>query len=169
MLKQSLLIASAFLSVSAFAQGGYLGLSLGQSDLSDSELESGSSVTVSAGYRVNEHLGLEVGYTNFGESEGSYYSEYAIEVGGLNVSAIGYLPLNEAVSLYGKGGLLLWTADLTENGRQIANTADGTDLYIGFGIEAKIAPNASVIGEYQTADLNGVDISNLSIGARYHF
>lgn len=169
MLKQSLLFSGLFLSVSAFAQGGYAGLSVGQADVDVAGIDDANTGTLLVGYKQSDNLSFEAGYTYFGEFNDSYFSDYAVEIGGLHFSAIGSLPVNESVSLFAKGGMLLWTADVTENGRQVANTEDGNDLLIGFGISAQLNPRLSVVGEYQTVDINEADVSNLSIGARYHF
>lgn len=105
----------------------------------------------------------------YGDFEYSDSPEYSEDLQGINLNVVGSFPPNETVSLFAKGGLLFWTSDYTYNGQNVANTNDGTDIVLGFGVEANITPQLSVIGEYQRADIEQVDLSNFSVGARYHF
>lgn len=163
------LIGTTFLSASVFAQGGYVGLSVGQSDLGVSEADDDTSYGIVAGYQVNDNFSVEAGYTMYGDFDYKDSPGYSEDLEGLNLNVVGSLPLNETVSLFAKGGFLFWTSDLTYNGQQIADTNDGTDLALGVGIQAKLTPNFSLTGEYQRADIEQVDLSNFSVGARYHF
>lgn len=168
-MRKFLVCGTAFLSASVFAQGGYVGVSVGQSDLGVSGAEDDTSYGIMAGYQLNDNLALEAGYTMYGDFEYSDSPEYSEDLQGINLNVVGSLPVNETVSLFAKGGFLFWTSDYTYNGQNIANTNDGTDLVLGFGVEANITPQLSVTGEYQRADIEQVDLSNFSVGARYHF
>lgn len=172
-MRKFLVCGAAFLSASVFAQGGYVGVSVGQSDIGVSGWDDDTSFGVVAGYQLNDNLALEAGYTMYGDFEESGEPLNSEDLQGINLNVVGSLPINEKVSLFAKGGLLFWTSDHTYYDsfydQSVTDSYDDTDIVLGLGIKVNIAPQLSLVGEYQRADIGEADLSNFSVGARYHF
>ncbi len=113
----------------------YLGAGAGVADFEDNvEFEDLGDVRISdddtafkffGGYRATPNFGIEGGYRSFGEAEAGPFS---IETDGVDVSAVGFLPLGP-VDLFAKGGVIFWD---TDGGGGIPGD-DGEDLTYGVG------------------------------------
>lgn len=95
-------------------------------DLGDVELDDDSTAfKLFGGYRATPNFGIEGGYRNFGEADAGPFS---VETEGLDVSAVGFLPIGP-VDLLAKGGVIFWD---TDGGGGIPGD-DGEDLMYGVG------------------------------------
>ena len=167
---------------SAQDAGGYVGGSLGQSNFDDGNaipdlITSGTvhgtdtGYKIFVGYQFNQNFGLEFAYVDLGEASyrGSYFglsvTGGTVKVSGLNISAVGTLPLNPSFALFGKVGMFSWDAkanDIT-GGVPFSGKDDGTDLSFGLGASYNINKNVSVRGEWERYQAIG-DIDLLSVG-----
>ncbi|MEJ2405870.1 MAG: outer membrane beta-barrel protein [Candidatus Thiodiazotropha sp.] len=105
----SLTLASMFLlSSAAYAQGGYFGFGIGNATYSEDDFdESNTGFNFYGGFRASENFGVELSYTDFGKQESNYYGyDASVEVTGLSLSAVGFLPVSDNVDLFGKIGLM---------------------------------------------------------------
>ncbi len=80
--------------------------------------DSSTGVKVFGGYKFNRYGGVEIGYTNFGEgrADGTLFGTPVIgrwKGYGIDLSAIGTLPLGESFELFAKGGLVFWDVKST--------------------------------------------------------
>ena len=167
MFKTSILIGAALFSSLTLADG-YADLSVGRTDLDISGVDDSTSVGFKAGYKLNERFALELGYTDFGDSDVKGVTGAEVKADGFNVSGVATIPVNNTVDVFGKVGILFWDAQIDYNGRELADDS-GEDVLVGLGVTAKLAPNFSLVGEYQYVDIDDSDVTNLSVGARYHF
>ena len=170
MLKKALITSSILLFAStANADGGYFGGSIGQTDIDTSGFDDGDSYSIAAGYRVSKNFAVEVSYIDLGESEDNIAPVWTIESDGFNFSAVGIIPVNDKIELFGKVGMFMWDASLDEAGTGELVSDDGTDLSLGLGATANLTDQFSVVFEYQQFDIDGDDVTNISIGARFNF
>ena len=110
-MKESLrlaLLGMSFLSPAVFAQGAYLGAGFGTANYSEDNFEdSDTGFNFFGGMRFNENFGIELSYTDFGKQEDRFYGyDASVEVTGLGLSAVAFLPVSENFDLFGKLGLL---------------------------------------------------------------
>ncbi len=159
---------------------GYFGASIGRSDFSlgngtgafGSEKRD-TSYNISAGSFFERNFGVELGYTHFGSIRrggGQTKAE------GVNLSAIGRLPLSTSFNLLGKIGATYGRTQISSAaGSGIAGGSDnGFGLSLGLGAEYVFTPATSVVLQYDLHDLkfagSGRDhVGNTSIGLRYRF
>ncbi len=171
MKKLSCGIAACILATSAsFSQANsYVGLSFGETDLDTPIVEDGNSIAFTAGHKLNKNFAIEASYINLGEWQDNIPPIWTIKLSGFNFSAVGIIPINEKIDIFGKFGLFMWEITLEEKGFGEIASNDGTDTSIGFGAAANLSDQFSVVFEYQKFDLDGDDISNMAIAARLNF
>jgi len=147
-------------SASAATPGGYLGFSIGSSEV-DTISESDTSFKFTAGYNANQNLGIEIQLISFGEFfNGLGY----VDVTGLSIDGIGYLPVSSQFSLFGKFGMISYRAEL------FGLEDTGSELMYGLGGQFDINSNFAIRAEYENYnDISGSDISMLSAGIIYTF
>lgn len=169
MFKKTILASSIILLSGAVgAQSGYLGLSVGQTDIDTSGFDDGRSIAITGGYKFNENFAIEAAFVDLGDSEDNEDPVWTIEGDGFNLSAVGIVPVNETIDIFGKIGVFMWDLSLDEAGLGEIYSDDGTDLSFGIGASANLTEQFGVVFEYQRFDIDG-DASNISIGARLNF
>lgn len=144
------------------------------------------SYRIAAGYQFNETVAIEGGYANFGafsyySTGGTYIASSATKGSAIQIAAIGYLPLQEKFSIFGKVGLSRWTleaksafttATLSEPS---SNQASGIDVLYGFGAKYDLSDTLSFRAQYEISKAgndSGFYRSNfnlLSIGAIFKY
>lgn len=146
--------------------GGSLGLSSaddfcsGVSNCEDSDM----GWKLFAGYDLSERLAVEGGYASLGKYSGTGATS---EVSGFELSAVGKMPLNDQIGLFGKAGLFKWTADNHDGERS------ATDVLFGAGVDYKYNTNTSLRGEWQrfndieTQSTSTSDVDMYSVGFTY--
>lgn len=158
---------SSFATLSA--AGGYVGASVGQTDVKMSGFDNGTSLSVSGGYKFHPNFALEASYINFGDTEDNIAPIWTLEADGFNVSAVGILPAVENVDLFAKVGAFMWDAELDESGFGKRDKDSGTDLSYGVGASVNLTDQFSVLVEYQGFGIYDENFSNISLGARFNF
>lgn len=188
-LAASLLALSTLLAASqASAQGFYIGGSVGKSNFDDDNavpdlITSGSvdgsdtGYKIFGGYQFNQHFGVELAWVDLGQAgysgtfSGLPVTGGTVKTSGLNVSAVGTLPLGTSgFSLFGKAGLFAWESkanDIT-GGLPFSGKEDGTDLSLGVGASYGFTKNLSIRAEWERFKAVG-DIDLLSVGLVYKF
>ena len=183
-----------FTSQSLKAEGFYIGLDYlntkidtGVTNISSSLDEKDTGYSLYAGMPINENLDVEISYQDFGEASLSGVSGNQFTVGGttyefnqtatLKASADSYgiaakpkYKINENVTVYGKLGLHSWDTTFTVSGTTVAGSesADGTDIFYGAGIQANFNNLVARIG-YTIYDLDGEDVDSINAGLAYKF
>jgi OOP family OmpA-OmpF porin len=198
-IKTSNLLAAAALALGmlvaatpASPQGIYIGASAGStnfdSDIATGLITSGTVDKSSSGYKLflgyefSEHFGAEIAYVDLGNASysGSYFglpvTGGTVEVWGLNLSAVGTLPLNSTFALFGKVGLFAWEAKSkdTTGGVPFSDVVSGGDFSFGAGLRIRFTKNLSAHAEWERFGLTGYDydLGNadmLSVGIAYKF
>lgn len=166
------LVSIALMAPSAFAFGQdmgsepdvrpYLGAGVGLSRANDfCDSADGSPVDCDkedvaykgiAGVRIGPMFGLEGGYTDLGEATQSLAGAKGnVNVDGYLAQAGLYLPANEHVSLFAKGGMFFWdmNANLVAANSSISHRdASGSDPVGSLGIEGALSDNLRVQLQY---------------------
>jgi OOP family OmpA-OmpF porin len=182
----ALALSGAFAASQASAQG-FIGGSIGQSDIDDEiavELITSGTVDgkdtawkIFGGYMFNRHFGLEFAYVDLGEVSysGSFFGAPVtggkIEVTGFNISAIGAYPVSEQFSVFGKIGMFIWEAEAsdTTGGVPFSDKEDGTDLSFGVGVSYNFTRNLGVRAEWERFESSDADASLITIGLLWRF
>jgi OOP family OmpA-OmpF porin len=174
MMKKTALLASALtlalVGANAHAEGPYAGVSVGISDydpLGDLDLDNATSFRATGGYKISENFALEASYIDFGDAEEKHFSTVEVNVTGLAFHAVGIAPINDRFSLFVKGGVMSWDAEVTAPG--IREDTDGFDIAAGVGAEFAVASNFSLIGELEHYKTGSESINSASIGIRARF
>jgi len=129
-------LAGGLVSQADAASGLYLGAGLGQSSVKENTPAGTLDATDSAykafvGYRFNMipiiDLAVEAGYTDFGKPSQTFSgTNVQFKLHGYNAAGLLIFPLGP-FDVYGKVGMLHWTADAT------GASTSGTDPYYGLG------------------------------------
>jgi len=188
MFATTVLVLSGIVAVSqASAQGFYIGGSVGQSSFDDDNaipdlITSGTvdgkdtGFKFFGGYQFNQNFGLELAWVDLGKASysgtfgGIPVSGGTVKTSGLNISAVGTLPLGSGFALFGKAGLFAWEAEANDvtGGLPFSGTEDGTDLSYGVGASYEFTKNFAIRAEWERFKAVG-DIDLLSIGVVYKF
>jgi len=183
----AVLVLSGLVAASqASAQGFYIGGSVGKSDFDDNNttglITSGTvdgkdtGIKIFGGYQFNQNFGVELAYVDLGKASYSGFFGAApvtggtVKTSGLNISAVGTLPLGSGFALFGKAGLFTWEAKAndTTGGLPFSATDDGVDLSLGIGASYDFTKNFAIRAEWERFKAVG-DIDLLSVGVVYKF
>jgi len=184
--------AATLASVSAFAQDPntyYAGVGVTDNhykfdvnNATSSDNRDGYSVAGKffAGYNIDQHFGVEAGYTDFGSNDYNYTDRGTGQAGSINSTSHAYYvagkatwPVYNNVAVFGKLGVA--RSHDSVNGTGIASGITGENkngLYASVGAEYAVTQKISLIAEYekigQTPD-EGRKSAALSLSAKYNF
>jgi OmpA-OmpF porin, OOP family len=183
-----LLIGGWILSGSALAQP-YIGFSAGQADVDESMVIPGlidpggrvdgkdGAFKLFGGFQFNQNFALEAALVDLGDV--SYSGTFAgasvtggrIQNSGLNLSAVGVVPLGQTFVLFGKVGMFLWYSEATDvtGGFAFRSEEDGADLSVGLGASVAIGQRVSLRAEWERFDMSNVDVDLVTLGFAYRF
>ena len=155
----------------AYAEGGYVGASIGQSNFEDDDFDDSSAgFKLFGGYKFNKNFAVEGYYIDFGEVEDEFLGfDIDVEATGFGGSAVGILPVNEQFAVFGKAGLLLWDAEASVSDLDLTEDDDGTDLILGVGASFMFNEQFAIRGEWEFVDLDDTEVDMLSIGGQFNF
>jgi len=168
-------LLSASMTVSAQGSSFYVGASAGttSADFCDglgltSCDDSDTGIKVFGGAAINPNFALELGYADLGEITATGPGGTArIGVDGFQFAALGILPLNPKFNLFGKIGLYLWDVSGTAPGVTISE--DGNDIMFGLGAMWNLTQQFALRAEWEQFDMDGEDVSLISVGAQFRF
>ena len=136
--------------------GPYVGASIGNARLDDN-FDGFNIDTDTNSYRFFGgiefgNLAIEAGYLNFGD-----FTETVV-LGGLlsrtDISGDGWtlggklgFPVSDNLTIYGKGGVFFWDADITVDGFSIDTPGDDNP-YIGGGLKLDLSDSFSLTGDW---------------------
>jgi len=122
-----------------------------------------------AGYRFNEYFGVEGGYVDFGDQSDSFAgTNVKVDADGLDLYAVGFLPVAEDWDLFGKVGFIAWNADVKAFGQ--TEDDDGEDLALGAGAAWHVNETFALRAEFEWFDIDDTDeVWLLSLGGAFKF
>lgn len=183
----ALLVTSGLLAAPQASGQLYLGGSFGKSDFDDANaipdlITSGtvdgkdSGFKIFGGFQFNQNFGVEMAWVDLGKAKysgtflGAPVTGGTVDTSGLNISAVGTIPLNPSFELFGKVGLFAWEAKArdTTGGVPFSGKDDGADFSFGIGASYNITKNVSLRAEWER--FKAVDsIDFLSLGVAFKF
>jgi OOP family OmpA-OmpF porin len=177
------MVAGAFATAPAFAQGWYAGLSIGQgkADLgsggagfSGSLDDKDTTFGARLGYDFTRYFGMELGYYNLGKYNfNGTFSGLPVsgnaDLKSYSVSVVGTLPFSEHFSAYGKAGYARSRATGNANIAGFGgNASDWTNEAVyGAGLKWMVDRQWGLFTEWMRNDDNKVD--NYMVGALIRF
>jgi len=186
------LVSSLAVAVSAQADTGfYVGGSVGQTTVKDSQRvsdgestqtihfdEDDTSYKIYGGYMFLPFLGVEGGYTNFGNPSKTFRNtaignvNAEVEVDGWEAFVVGDLPLGP-IDLFAKAGVLSYDIDLKikAGGNNLGSGSDSDEIgAYGIGAAVGLGGGVKVRAEYTYYDSSNVDdLYMYSVGATFSF
>lgn len=174
-----LVAAALTVPLSATAESGlYLGAGIGSATLAedfdgfdiDDDTE---SYRFLGGLQLGDALGIEAGYMNFGDFEeridfGGGTALTRLTADGWTLGGTLSMPLSNAVSLFGRGGVFVWDAGVEVDGIRAA-VDDDSNPYYGGGAKVSFTRNFSLVGDWTRYELDEVDTDVYSLGFEYRF
>lgn len=148
----------------------YLGVDAGSvsySEMDDSSVQFG----VYGGFAANDVVGVEIGWTKFGEAT---KSGTKADTDIFHGNVLGHIPLATNISAFGKVGLANWNYEFTDSSAAKTKT-NGVDLTFGIGADYQITDRAgmrigfdfySVDPEIAPGDKRSERLTAFSIGLR---
>jgi opacity protein-like surface antigen len=129
------------------------------------------------GAQVNQFLGFEASYIDFGSFGGDVGKA---DVDGYGLAVVGRIPLTEQLGIYAKAGQIFWDADVRVAG--LKQSYDGDEPFFGVGADIKVSEHFVVALEYDRykIDLEDStlpapatnwegDMDTVKLGARFMF
>ena len=178
------------LSQASFAQdmGWYVGATVGQSKFKDSCNDLGGATCddkdtafrILGGYQLNRNFAAEVGYSQLGKAKASVPGASIEQKASVwELVGIAALPIGNAFSVYGKGGVYHGELKDTFNSTAFGSAEEkttNTALTYGAGVRFDFLRNLALRAEYQRykdlGDPNSTgetDIEVLSLGLLWKF
>jgi len=99
---------------------------------------------------------------------GDLLSRADITGDGWTLGATLALPLSENLSLFGKGGVFFWDADISVDGFTIDTPGDENPYY-GAGLKLDLGERFSLTGDWTVYELDVVETDVISLGFTYSF
>lgn len=157
----AVLLAVVSMGAMAAEQGGYLGTEVGLAPTTNSNSNSSLSGTalgvgIVMGYNMNKYVGIEGGLNLLGVV--GWNNVMALPI---SVAAVGYAPIGEQTSLYGKVGASYTTILYS------ANSISGITSMYGVGIELAPKGKQSLhigVDHYDLSVETGMSVSTNYIG-----
>lgn len=169
-LATALLCSAAFTPVLAQNAPYYGAIDYGTVSLSGpGSYSSPGALTLSGGYRLFPNLALEAGLTLMGSVTADVPGPGRVSISQSIVSAtaVGYVPINSSLNLFGKAGVGLHNMEI--NGLP-------DDLIFGFGGQILLNPKTSMRIQYESlgkakvpSSSHKAEMTRLSVGATYNF
>ena len=163
------ILAAGLASVSAHAQGAYVGSSVGASRFSHSVddvsgTSSGLTGKVYGGYQFTPNFALETGFADLGRGEDAAGRS---DGHAFYLDAVGLAPLNETWSLLGSVGVARAKFETT-NGDGV-----GEGLKLGLGAQYALTQHLALRGEMERYEPNVLgyqpDVNQYTVGLRWSF
>ncbi|HNP62295.1 MAG TPA: porin family protein [Woeseiaceae bacterium] len=177
-LAATVMLATAMPLTAQAHPDAYVGASIGNARLDDDFDGFGIDTDTNAyrffgGIQLGETFGIEAGYLNFGD-----FTE-TVDLSGLlsrtDISGDGWtlggtlsLPLSNNLSIFGKGGVFFWDADITIDGFSIDTPGDDNP-YWGGGLKLDLGDNFSLVGDWTVYEFDVLETDVISIGFNYRF
>lgn len=167
-------VAMLAVSSSGHADGGYVGLGVGQSEINQGLFgEYGDGFKVFGGYRAHPNFAVEAAYMNFGEpSEDLFGIQKEYEACAAAVWAKGLWPATRNIELFGKVGWAYWEAESYTSvfgSPTVKKSWEGNDFTWGVGVAFNQWDKFSIQLEYEDVNADLDTITLWSISGLYRF
>jgi len=134
----------------------YLGLNIGKTstDIPNNN-NSATSFSLFAGYSFNRFVSTELAFPNLGNLEmGTILgNKVTMRMTAASLSIVGYIPMGQTVSLYGKAGFAS-TSTQVEWGSTVGNAYSQSGATIGAGVQFNISKHMNIRLAYDNYKIN---------------
>jgi OmpA-OmpF porin, OOP family len=172
-------LVGMFASASALADvqpGFYVGAGVGKAsiEVDDAGFDADDTAfKVFGGYNFNPNFAVELAFIDGGAPDERFGpGSVEVAVDGINVSALGRLPVNEVFSVFGKIGFASYDVEVKGRfGNNVVASEDGSDEDLSYGIGAafNIGTAVELRGEYEAVDISDGSFNVLSVSGVYKF
>ena len=112
-----------------------------------------TSFNFRVGAKFSPFIGVEMGYSDFGKSQSFFEGQnLSADLYALNLGAIIFIPMSSQFNLITRAGVSLWNGEFIRDGLVFED--DGSDAYIGAGVQLKLHDSLYIGGEYTHYDLD---------------
>lgn len=157
------------------SSGFYAGSGAGMYTLDFDDLdfdESAAMLRLFGGYRLNEFVSFEAGFTNLFESSADVLG-VDVELDGTawDLSVRPSFPISDRFSAFGVLGWTEYDFEISASGGGLSVTDTGSDgdLHYGLGGAWSLTDQWTLRGEWVTVDVSEADFSQFSVSATYNF
>ena len=148
--------------------------------------DDGSSLGLSAGYRFDRNIAIEVSYYDFGTRDLTFQGpsadidrfanqtveHYPASGDGLAISGLYSYPLNHQWSITGRLGIFDWEQEFSTTGvnsRRVDSTRDGIDVIVGAELSYHWRRNTQFYIGFDTVEMGPHRVNNSMLGLRFFF
>ncbi len=118
----------------AFEPYWYVAAGGGAAETSNSNYDDTSSFSIHVGNRVTPGTAIEFGYVDIDDFDFDGFSDSYVKIYGIDISALGLLPIGESVNLFARAGFFLWDFESYFLGSRISDEEDDSLLF-GVGVD----------------------------------
>jgi len=168
-------------SFSAVAANGYVGFSVGSTDvkvdltsLGGGQLnESTSLLKFYGGYRLHKYVAIEAAYFGLAQASVGQLGEPPNAVSGsvdmkaLGLYGVAFVPFTKRTEAFIKAGAAGWDADLQRDATTAS--ADGVDALYGLGISYNFTKTFTGTLDWEVIDSPNPEFSTFSLGFKWEF
>ena len=152
---------------------GYVGFRISQAIVDESGIDGDDTgAKFFGGYKFNDYFAIEGGYYDFGDiiDSGSLTNPSSrLEIEGVSLAAVGFIPASDNVSWFGKIGIHYWDADTVGSISTPLSTNSDTDTFYGVGLDYVINDRWSLRGEIERYEVEDLDLNVGSVGVSFKF
>lgn len=169
------LLLSLLISLPAFAadSGPYVALDVQNWTTTNNSIfgNPGVGIRVAGGYHFLPYIGVEVGYSQSGDSSSVLGAKY--NVSSLQAAAVGTYSINDMFDVFAKLGAA--ANKISTSGPITCTSCSKTDVLIGVGGQYNINRNVGIrlqyedLGKASNTGTNDMAASTVSLGAVYNF
>jgi len=132
---------------------------------------------VFAGYQLFRNVGIELGYTDLGETEysgsfnGTPVANGKLKIAGFDAALVGSLAASEKAIVFGKLGTFIWEAEASDvaGGAPFSTSTDGTNVLLGLGFAYALSPKTALRAELESRRAADEAVNVLSVGLEIRF
>ncbi|MFL6708109.1 MAG: outer membrane beta-barrel protein [Massilia sp.] len=179
----TLVCGAAAAAPAAPASNFYVGAGVGQSEQKYSiegmnAKDNETAFLINGGYKFNQNVALEIGYTSFGKLEESVpNASLSIEPKSFYAAVVGTYPINEQFAVFGKLGAARTRTTLSVSLNGVSDSVKNNDnsVLVGIGASYAVTSNVDITLEYLNfgkvakADGDSIKASQITLGARFSF
>jgi OOP family OmpA-OmpF porin len=128
----------------------------GAAGLSSGDRGNGNQWRLQLGYDFSPNFALEAGYIDFGKarysaSYGGGTANGTLKAGGLDIAALGILPLTDSISLFGKAGLVAAKVKSSLSSSLVSSSDSSNEVrpLLGIGAGFKLSESLQLRTEYE--------------------
>jgi len=139
--------------------------------------ESSTGFKIFGGYQFHRYVGAEVAYVDLGKL--SYEGSFAgvpvtggkFKLNGIDVSALGIVPISGRSMAFAKAGMFIWSAEASDTwgSSAFSSKTSGQDLSLGLGASFTMTGALALRAEIEDFRFAGHHARLLSMGLAYAF